>query len=325
MLKKSEDLIKPREGFKPWERVENLKVVDGKPVMVEKKLKEADAEEFDNLLADVPIPDEPKTSKKEPEPVPTVVQDGAEFTVKRSWAKKAESDVNTVYDGFRRSKCLESIADLEKWTCENVIKFEKGKMFETLFMSDDLFDNPGLEQHAGARPFLENMVRNNAISRESNSKEFGFKALVRQIVKDIFKDKVRGLILRNIEATLNSNPYRAMRVKFGKFLDEVLKHSEEIDGNHGRKYTKIDKNKLEHIKNAKLGFTTRAKNGTYEINVYCEDMIIPKNSWLLLLLQVGMRTQTVNKRLRHQSMQIAQNKVRIRKSTIHSAGKISQL
>ena len=35
-LEKNKNLIKPRKGFKPWEKVTDLKVVDGKPVMVEK-------------------------------------------------------------------------------------------------------------------------------------------------------------------------------------------------------------------------------------------------------------------------------------------------
>ena len=205
--------------------------------------------------------------------------------VKRMWAKKAETDDSAVYESFRRSKCLESIADLEKWTCENVIKFNKGKMFETLLESDDLFNDPGLNQHAGARPFLENVVRNNTVNRANNSNEFGFKAWVRAVVQDIFKEKARGLVLRNLEARMNSTPLRGTKIMFGKFLDEVLKHCNEIEGNHGRKYQKMDKCTLEHIKNDKLEFTTGAKNGSYEINVYCEDLIIPKNKWLLMLLQ----------------------------------------
>ena len=39
-LKKNEDLLKPRSGFKPWENVTDLKVVDGKPVLVKKDKKE---------------------------------------------------------------------------------------------------------------------------------------------------------------------------------------------------------------------------------------------------------------------------------------------
>ena len=111
---------------------------------------------------------------------------------------------------------------------------------------------------------------------------------MRKIVKDVFKEKVRGLILRNIEATLNSNPYRAMRITFGKFLDEVLKHSTEVDGHHGRQYIKVDKFVLEHIKNNNLNFTTRAKNGSYDIQVYCEDLVVPKNEWLILVLQARL-------------------------------------
>ena len=36
-LEKNVDLLKPRTGFKPWEKVSDLKVVDGKPVMVKKE------------------------------------------------------------------------------------------------------------------------------------------------------------------------------------------------------------------------------------------------------------------------------------------------
>ena len=211
--------------------------------------------------------------------------------MKRDWAKKAENDNSDVYESFRRSKNLESIKDLKKWTHDNVMTFEEGKMFETLLGSDDLFNDPGLEQHAGARPFLENMVRNDAVVRVNNTKEFGFKAFVRRVIQDIFKEKVRGLILRNFEATMNTNPHRAIRIAFGKFLDEVLKYSTEIEGAHGRNYTQLDKFTLEHIKNLRLDFTTRAKNGSYEIEVYCEEMVVPKNSWLLLLLQARFQTR----------------------------------
>ena len=36
-LEKNVDLLQPRTGFKPWEKVTNLKIVDGKPMMVEKE------------------------------------------------------------------------------------------------------------------------------------------------------------------------------------------------------------------------------------------------------------------------------------------------
>ena len=37
VLKKNEDLLKPREGLKPWQDIKDMKVVDGKPVIVEKE------------------------------------------------------------------------------------------------------------------------------------------------------------------------------------------------------------------------------------------------------------------------------------------------
>ena len=36
-LIKNEDLLKPRTGFKPWEKVTDLKLIDGKPKMTEKE------------------------------------------------------------------------------------------------------------------------------------------------------------------------------------------------------------------------------------------------------------------------------------------------
>lgn len=253
---------------------------------------ENDAAEFDVLLADVPQnveqADQKKVETKKTSPKKETTE-SKPFMVKREWAKKAESDDDALYESYRRSKGIDSIKDLEKWTYDNVIKYDEGKLFQTLFESDDLFSNPGLMTHDGARPFVNGVVQNDDVSRQNNSIEFGFKVLVRAIVQDLFKEKARGLVLRNIEARFGANPNKARRVEFGKFLDEILRHSTEIEGNHGRNYTKLDKFFLEFIKEDFWKFSTEAKNGSYPIGVYCkEPFIIPKNKWLALFLQEGL-------------------------------------
>ena len=37
VLKKNEDLLKPRKGLKPWQDITEMKVVEGKPVIVDKE------------------------------------------------------------------------------------------------------------------------------------------------------------------------------------------------------------------------------------------------------------------------------------------------
>ena len=207
------------------------------------------------------------------------------FVVKRDWAKKAENDEDSVYEGYRRTKGIDSIKDLVKWTNDNVIKFKEGEMFQTLLGNDDLFGDPGLMTHEGARPYVDAVINNDEVNRHNNSLEFGFKAFVRATIPELFKEKARGLVLRNLEAKWGKTPNRTRRIEFGKFLDEVLKFSSEIEGNHGRNYTNMDKFMLEYIKEDFLSYTTDAKNGTYPINVYCKDMVVPKNRWLALFLQ----------------------------------------
>ena len=36
-LEKNADLLQPRDGFKPWEKVTDLKIIDGKPVIAPKE------------------------------------------------------------------------------------------------------------------------------------------------------------------------------------------------------------------------------------------------------------------------------------------------
>ena len=72
------------------------------------------------MLSAVPSQVTAKVEKDEPGPMPVAVRNENSFVLKRGWAKKAESDDGAVYDGFRRTKCFETITDLEKWTKENV-------------------------------------------------------------------------------------------------------------------------------------------------------------------------------------------------------------
>ena len=37
VLKKNEDLLKPRKGLKPWQKITDMKIQDGKPKIVDKE------------------------------------------------------------------------------------------------------------------------------------------------------------------------------------------------------------------------------------------------------------------------------------------------
>ena len=279
-----------------------------------KNLNETDAEVFEDLLAPVQAQEEgsdnnsnekktssaketQSASKGNPQPT-NVANDEWQFVVKRPWVTKSENEKDTLYVNFRGNKGLGAIKDLKSWSEINVMSTPEGKLFETLLGSDDLFDNPGLSEHEGARPFFENLAANREVIRASNSREFGFNAFMRAVLQDIFKEKARGLVLRNLEVKLGRTPHREMRIEFGKFLDEVLKNGVEIERND-RRYVQVDKFLMEHIKNDKLQFTTQEKIGSYEINVYCKELCIPKDRWLLLLLQVWLPEKSLIKS--HQS------------------------
>ena len=47
----------------------------------------------------------------------------------------------------------------------------------------------------------------------------------------------------------------------------------------------LDKCSLEHAKNDLFKYSTEEKTGSYQIEVYSKRLIIPKDRWLLLLLQ----------------------------------------
>ena len=223
---------------------------------------------------------------------PAEVKNEPRLVIKRDWAKKAEDDDDAVYDGFRKYKGFDSIANITDWTRQNVLNFEEGKMFETLMGYDGLFDNHGLEQHDGSVGYLRDVVNNKGIIRKSNSKEFGFMMVTRSIVKDVFKEKCRGLVLKNLQVRDNAGKAREMRVQFGKFLDEVIRQAEKKDGNFGRKFLDIDRFKLETIKNNLLPYTTGDKTGTYEIQdsfdppLLCYHLTIRRLIILIIILIV---------------------------------------
>ena len=57
VLKEKEDLLKPRDGIKPWQDITEMKVINGKPVMANKTLNENDAAEYDVLYDPTPAID----------------------------------------------------------------------------------------------------------------------------------------------------------------------------------------------------------------------------------------------------------------------------
>ena len=208
------------------------------------------------------------------------------FFVKKKYAKLAESDRDSVYDTDRRTKCLETITDLAGWTNENVVQFENGKLFQTLLTSDALFENKGLSDHENAQDYLRAKTQPpiNRGPPGGNTMEFGFKVFARNVIKDVFKCKARGLALRNFEVATSRGCTRAFRAKFGEFLDKILEVAEEKEGSAGRLYIQIDRFKLEEIKEEKVSYLTDEKIGTYPIDVYTADVIVSKNKWLVDLL-----------------------------------------
>ena len=237
------------------------------------------------------IESKPKVIKKEvikPKIKSTVKKVAKDvFFVKKKFAKLAESDRDNVYNSNRRTKCLESITDLETWVNENVVNFESGKMFETLMTSDVLFDNPGLKDHDNAQDYLraKRQPPLNATPSGGNSIEFGFKIFVRSVVKDVFKGKAKGLALRNFEVATSRGCTKEFRRKFGKFLDEIMRAAEAKETESGRSFIQLDRFQLEEVKEANASFFTNEKVGTYPIDVYTTDLIIQKDVWLIRLLE----------------------------------------
>ena len=160
-------------------------------------------------------------------------------------------------------------------------------MFQTLLEADTLYENPGLQDHTHAQTYLRERAvpPMNGRPAYGNSLEIGFKAVVRKIIKDVFKLKVRGLVLKNFEAqTVHSCP-REIRRRFGKFLDEILRQAEIKESSTGKFYFLLDRFHLEEIKEENVSFFTDDKTGTYEIDVYCKDVSMYKNNWLITVLE----------------------------------------
>ena len=295
-LKEKEDLLKPRD-MKPGDKITDLKVVDGKVQMVKQgdSLRERDAEEFDGLLNDLPTPIDTKpiqVSKKATDTKPIVMDiqqattsstgmEGTDLVIKRSWAKKAENDLDEAYDGYRRFKGLDSLKDIVKWTKENVLNFEDGKMYETLFSNDDLFNNPGLAGFPGAADFRSKVMNGRSVLRKNNSQEIGFMVVARAIIKDVFKEKCRGLVLRNLQVKADEGNHKQMRMEFGKFLDKIVEQADKQEGGFGRMYLDLDRFSLERIKNENLQYTTDNKTGTYIIQVSSNVIIVHIRSRIL--------------------------------------------
>ena len=160
-------------------------------------------------------------------------------------------------------------------------------MFETLLESDTLFENPGLLHHDHARQYLEARENPpmNGRPAHGNSLEIGFKSVMRSIFKDVFKIKSRGLVLRNFEAATVHQCPKDLRKRMGQFLDEIISTAEVKESSSGRFYMELDRFRLEEIKESKVSFLTDTKTGTYPIDIYCQDVLLYKNGWLITLLE----------------------------------------
>lgn len=308
--------------MKPWQKIEDLKE-DGSFKEVEiksmatsiseaKTLNETDAREFDNLLNEIPTTSTQPTpnTKSQTSEIPTSRQTTAttprvksvivkvkdetketkkeednEFVVKRPWAWKAETDEEAVYFQNRKTKCLDSIKDLMKWTNENVVEFEQGKMFETLLSTEGLFNDPGLENQPSADVYQDKLRERQNAGRKSNSFEFGFRCFARKIFMIVFKEKAYGLVNRNFTGLRGWSKQRQMTA-LGKFMDKVLMTAERVDYEfeEDTRY-ELDRFGVENIKDEFIPFTTENKAGSYEIEVYTKDVSVGEDEWLLLLLK----------------------------------------
>ena len=165
--------------------------------------------------------------------------------------------------------------------------FPDGKMFQTLLESDLLFENPGLTDHEGAQQYLIDRERSPLNSRPAygNSLEIGFKAFIRNTMKDVFKEKSLGLVLRNFEVhTVHSCP-KPIRKRFGEFLDDILNVAQIKENSAGRLYFELDRFRLEDIKDKHVSFLTDEKSGTFPIDIYTKDVLLFNNNWLIRLLE----------------------------------------
>ena len=207
------------------------------------------------------------------------------FVVKRDWAWKAETDEEREYVPNRRTNCLESIKDLMAWTKKNVVDYEPGKLFETLLSSDELFNNPGLQDHPAADVYLNKINERHNAGRKSNSFEVGFRCFARKVFLTVFKDKAYGLVNRNFSGLRNWTRTQIMS-SLGKFMDKLLEKAERVEDDFdGDVRYELDRFEVEKLKDEYLPFTTSNKAGSYEIEIYTKDVSIGENEWLLLLLK----------------------------------------
>ena len=215
-----------------------------------------------------------------PSPLPT--PSPPVLVVQRDWAKKALMENEDVYINRRKKKCLDTIARLDEWTKLNVMNFEDGRMFQDLLSREDLFSNPGLLENAQASDFVEAILT--IEGRKGNSMEIGFKVFARKFINDVFKDKARGLALRNFEIACSNGCTSEFRAQFGAFMDAILERARTVS-QHGREFIEINRFNLERMKNVMVPYLTEEKEGTYEIEVYCNNVFLPKTRWLLSLLE----------------------------------------
>ena len=308
MLEKKEHLIKPR-NMEPWKNIKDMKVVQGKPVVIDKteanEISERDAADFEGLLNrmdDAPIDaavaaaeqmegptsgsiDNVKTSSKKVSSVVVKVEKKA-LEVKRKWAILAECDDDSYYNS-RRYKGLHTIRDLEEWVKKNICDFEEGKMFETLLTNDEFFTNPGMVDHPNAKDFLDNFVFKRGLGRKLNTEEIGLKVFFRNVLKDVLKEKARGLALRNFEVFMKDSLQTTTEKKaiIGKLLDDVLKEAHVVEGGSGRDFLELDRFKAEKLKQKHMPILTDNNIGSIVIEVYCKDVILLKNKWLISFLE----------------------------------------
>ena len=305
-LKENEHLVGPRKK-EPWVKITDMKVLHGKPVIIdktEKKLSENDALDFDNLLGDEPAPidenpsnipgpsndttakTEVKTSSAKKVASKVVKVEKQPLIIKRNWAVLANCDDDSIYRS-RKYKSFGLIKDLTQWVKRNICEFEDEKMFETLLTNEDLFTNPGLSDHQGARQFMDEIVLRRGVVRRVNTDDIGFRTFFRTIMKDVFKEKARGLALRNFQVFLSDGTMTTMekRRKVGQLLDEIINQAEEVDGGSGRSYFEIDRFKVERAKRKHIPILTDNNEGTIRIEVYAKDVILPKDKWLIQFLE----------------------------------------
>ena len=308
-LKEKEHLIGPRKK-EPWVKITDMKMLHGKPTIVdktEKKLSENDALEFDEILGGEPAPiDENQEAQRDiPGPSNTGSNKTNEKTsstkkvasrivkvekqplmVKRNWAVLANCDDDSVYRS-RRYKGFGHIKNLTQWVKKNVCEFEDGKMFETLLTNDDLFTNPGLSDHQNAREFMDEVVLRRGSVRRVNTDDIGFRVFFRSIIKDVFKEKGRGLALRNFQVLLSDGTMTTIQKKrkVGQLLDEIMNQAEEVDGGSGRSFFEVDRFKVERAKRKHIPTLTDNNDGTIVIEVYCKDIVLPKDKWLIQFLE----------------------------------------